>query len=35
MNYGRVGKGDIIPVSDEDGKAFIKQGLAKKEKEVK
>jgi hypothetical protein len=32
MNYGPVKKGDKITVSEADGKAFIKNGIAEKVK---
>jgi hypothetical protein len=35
MNYGKVQAGDIVTVSDADGKAFIKSKLATKVKEEK
>ena len=35
MNYGRVKFGDVVEVSEADGKAFIKNGLATKVKEGK
>ncbi len=35
MRYGRIAKDETVTVKDEDGKAFVNNGIAKKVKGVK